>query len=226
MPEAGARGAAATPWEIDGRQGRAEPALGSRATRRNSDGSSTQASPSARTHAAVPTADGSQGVLHLEDDDHDGPQGHRRDVHRHVVRLLHGRRPDGDADAGRAGPARACSSCPRSSTTSCSRCTARSCCCSTRRRSCSVSRTWCCRCRSARPDVAFPRLNAFSYWLYLFGAHHRHLRVPHPGRCRRLRLDGLHAAVDVDQLARASARTCGSWAWPCPAWAPSSAAST
>ena len=43
------------------------------------------------------------------------------------------------------------------------------------------------------PDVAFPRLNAFCYWLYLFGAHHRHRRLPHPRRRRRLRLDRLHA---------------------------------
>ncbi len=27
------------------------------------------------------------------------------------------------------------------------------------------------------PDVAFPRLNMFSYWLYLFGSHDRRLRV-------------------------------------------------
>ncbi len=27
------------------------------------------------------------------------------------------------------------------------------------------------------PDVAFPRLNMFSYWLYLFGSHDRRLRA-------------------------------------------------
>ena len=31
------------------------------------------------------------------------------------------------------------------------------------------------------PDVAFPRLNAFSYWLFLFGSSTRSRRVPHPG---------------------------------------------
>ena len=74
------------------------------------------------------------------------------------------------------------------------------------------------------PDVAFPRLNAFSYWLYLFGAHHRHVRVLHPGRRRRLRLDRLHAAVRRRSTRRASAATCGSWAWRSPVWAPSWAA--
>ena len=29
------------------------------------------------------------------------------------------------------------------------------------------------------PDVAFPRLNAFSFWLFLFGAHDRHGRLHH-----------------------------------------------
>ena len=44
------------------------------------------------------------------------------------------------------------------------------------------------------PDVAFPRLNAFSYWLYLFGALIGRRRLPDPGRRRRLRLVRLHAA--------------------------------
>ena len=51
------------------------------------------------------------------------------------------------------------------------------------------------------PDVAFPRLNAFSYWLYLFGALDRHRRLRHPRRCRRLRLDRLHAADQCAALA-------------------------
>ena len=43
------------------------------------------------------------------------------------------------------------------------------------------------------PDVAFPRLNAFSFWLFLFGATDRDRRLHHPRRRRRLRLDRLHA---------------------------------
>ena len=44
------------------------------------------------------------------------------------------------------------------------------------------------------PDVAFPRLNMFSYWTYLFGGRDRLLRLPHPGRRRGLRLVRLHPA--------------------------------
>ena len=51
-------------------------------------------------------------------------------------------------------------------------------------------------------------------------------RLPHPGRRGRLRLVRLLAADQRDPLARASAATCGSWAWRCPVSAPSSAAST
>ena len=51
------------------------------------------------------------------------------------------------------------------------------------------------------PDVSFPRLNAFAYWLYLFGGTHRRRRVPHPGRRRRLRLVRLHAADQPCALA-------------------------
>ncbi len=75
------------------------------------------------------------------------------------------------------------------------------------------------------PDVAFPRLNMFSYWLFLFGGliaasgfltpgappasagsptHHSPTRSAHP----------------------ASAVTCGSWACGWPASAPSSVPST
>ena len=32
------------------------------------------------------------------------------------------------------------------------------------------------------PDVAFPRMNAFSYWLYLFGSLTACCRLPHPRR--------------------------------------------
>ena len=59
----------------------------------------------------------------------------------HVVRVVPGRRPDGDADPLRAGLSRASRSSTTSSTTSCSRCTARSCCCCSRRRCSSASPT-------------------------------------------------------------------------------------
>ena len=62
------------------------------------------------------------------------------------------------------------------------------------------------------PDVAFPRLNMFSYWLFLFGGLIAGVRLPDPGGRGRLRLVRLHAAVRRGPLARASAATCGSWA--------------
>ena len=76
------------------------------------------------------------------------------------------------------------------------------------------------------PDVAFPRLNAFSFWLFLFGATDRDGRLHHPGRRRRLRLDRLHPADRRHPLTRSPVATCGSWVWSSPVWAPSSAAST
>ena len=62
------------------------------------------------------------------------------------------------------------------------------------------------------PDVAFPRLNAFSFWLFLFGGLIALARLHHPGRGRGLRLDRLHAADRRHPLARRRAATCGSWA--------------
>ena len=201
MPEAGARGAAATPWEIDGRQGRAEPALGSRATRRNSDGSSTQASPSARTHAAVPTADGSQGVLHLEDDDHDGPQGPRSDVHLHDDRLLPRRRPDGVADPCRTrGPGyavpvqRAVQPAVHHA-----------------RHDHAVVLRDADRVRfrerdpaaaDRRPGRCIPPPERLQLLAVPVRCHPRDRRLHHPGRCRRLRLDGVFAAHRRHPLAR------------------------
>ena len=35
------------------------------------------------------------------------------------------------------------------------------------------------------PDMSFPRLNAFSYWLYLFGGLMVAGRLPHPAGCGR-----------------------------------------
>ena len=52
------------------------------------------------------------------------------------------------------------------------------------------------------PDVAFPRLNAFSYWLYLFGALTAVVGLPHPRRRRRRRLDAYSPLNNATQLAR------------------------
>ena len=76
------------------------------------------------------------------------------------------------------------------------------------------------------PDVAFPRLNMFSYWLFLFGGLIAASGLPDPLRRRRLRLVRLHAAVRRGALTRASAATCGSWVCGWPVSAPSSARST
>ena len=50
------------------------------------------------------------------------------------------------------------------------------------------------------PDVAFPRLNALSYWLYVFGALIAMSGFRHPGRGGGLRLDRLRAAVRGGEL--------------------------
>ena len=52
------------------------------------------------------------------------------------------------------------------------------------------------------PDVAFPRLNMFSYWLFLFGGLIACSRLPDPGRRGRLRLVRVRAAVQRGPLAR------------------------
>ena len=52
------------------------------------------------------------------------------------------------------------------------------------------------------PDVAFPRLNMFSYWFFLFGGLIAASGLPDPGGRRRLRLDRLHAALQRGPLAR------------------------
>ena len=70
------------------------------------------------------------------------------------------------------------------------------------------------------PDVAFPRLNALSYWLYVFGAliatsgfftpaGRRRSAGPRTCRCPGCRTPRGWAAI------------CGSWGWRCPGWAPS-----
>ena len=45
------------------------------------------------------------------------------------------------------------------------------------------------------PDVAFPRLNMFAYWLYLFGGLDRRRGLPHPAGRGGVRLVRLRAAV-------------------------------
>ena len=73
------------------------------------------------------------------------------------------------------------------------------------------------------PDVAFPRLNAFSYWLYLFGALDRDGRFLTPGGAADFGWYAYAPLTDAVELARAPAPTCGSSAWPSPVWARSSA---
>ena len=48
------------------------------------------------------------------------------------------------------------------------------------------------------PDVAFPRLNALSLWLFVFGATDRPSGLHRPWRAGRLRVDRLHPAVQRD----------------------------
>ena len=45
------------------------------------------------------------------------------------------------------------------------------------------------------PDVAFPRLNALSFWLFVFGATDRPGGLHRPRRAGGLRVDRLHPAV-------------------------------
>ncbi len=60
------------------------------------------------------------------------------------------------------------------------------------------------------PDLAFPRLNALSYWLYLFGGVDDAARVPHQRRGRVVRVVRLPATVRPDRLTGARAATSGS----------------
>ena len=53
------------------------------------------------------------------------------------------------------------------------------------------------------PDVAFPRLNMFAYWLFFFGGTHRRRRLPHAAGRRVVRLVRLRAAVEHRVLAGA-----------------------
>ena len=59
------------------------------------------------------------------------------------------------------------------------------------------------------PDVAFPRLNALAFWLFLFGSTHRRRRLPHPAGCGGIRLVRVSAACQRHASRPASAATCG-----------------
>ena len=59
-------------------------------------------------------------------------------------------------------------------------------------------------------DVAFPRLNAMSYWFFLFGGADALPQLLRLGRRREVRLDVLRAALGDAVLARATASTSGS----------------
>ena len=76
------------------------------------------------------------------------------------------------------------------------------------------------------PDVAFPRLNMFSYWLFLFGGLIAGSGLPHPGGRRRASAGSPTRRCPTRSTRPASAATCGSWACSWPVSAPSSARST
>ncbi len=71
------------------------------------------------------------------------------------------------------------------------------------------------------PDVAFPRLNMFSYWLFLFGGLIAASGFLTPSGAAELRLVRLHAALRRGSTLPASAVTSGSWVCGWPVWAPS-----
>ena len=76
------------------------------------------------------------------------------------------------------------------------------------------------------PDVAFPRLNMFSYWLFLFGGLIAMVGFLTPGGAAGFGWFAYAPLNQRDLLARRRQPTCGSWAWRWPASARSSVAST
>ena len=76
------------------------------------------------------------------------------------------------------------------------------------------------------PDLAFPRLNALSYWLYLFGGAIMLLGFAHRRRGGRLRLVRLSPAVGPELARPASGPTSGSCRSSSPARRARSARST
>jgi cytochrome c oxidase subunit 1 len=75
------------------------------------------------------------------------------------------------------------------------------------------------------PDVAFPRLNALSFWLFLLGALIA-LGASSPPAGRRTSVGPPTPRCRMRSTPRARAGICGSWVWPLAAWAPSWARST
>ena len=75
------------------------------------------------------------------------------------------------------------------------------------------------------PDVAFPRLNMFSYWLFLFGGLIAGSGFLTPRARPTSAGSPTHRCPTPSDL-QASAVTCGSWVCGWPAWAPSSVRST
>ena len=76
------------------------------------------------------------------------------------------------------------------------------------------------------PDVAFPRLNMMSYWFFLFGGIIVMIGFLTPGGAAGFGWFAYAPLNSGDLLSRASATTCGSWAWRWPVSARSSAPST
>ena len=75
------------------------------------------------------------------------------------------------------------------------------------------------------PDVAFPRLNMFSYWLFLFGGLIAGSGFLTPQGAADFGWTA-YAPLSTRSAPPASAATCGSWACGWPGSAPSSARST
>ena len=75
------------------------------------------------------------------------------------------------------------------------------------------------------PDVAFPRLNLLSYYMFTFGGLILLASFLTPGGAPGF---GWYAYSPLTSAVNSpgSAATCGSWAWCCPGWARSSAGST
>ena len=66
------------------------------------------------------------------------------------------------------------------------------------------------------PDVAFPRLNLLSYYLFTFGGLILLASFLTPGGSAPFGWYAYSPLTSAHLLARASAPTCGSWAWCCP----------
>ena len=76
------------------------------------------------------------------------------------------------------------------------------------------------------PDVAFPRLNAFSFWLFLFGATDRARPASSPRVGPPTSAGRPTRRCPTPSTRPARGRPVDHWAWPSPVWAPSWVAST